>query len=135
MKKAFQLAVILLAFLPAISFAQASRTATAWNEMNSFHTILNATFTPAQQNDFAPVKQKAASLFAAARAWQKTEVPAEFKMEETKAALKKLVIACAAVNKAVEAEQPADELKRRITVANDVYQSIERECRIHPTAN
>ena len=88
MKKAIQLAVILLAFLPAISFAQDKKT--SWPEMKNFHSIMAATFHPAEEGNLAPVKAKADSLFMAAQAWQKSPIPSNYKEVETKAALKKL---------------------------------------------
>ena len=127
MKKALQLAVILLAFLPAISFAQAEKN--VWPEMKDFHAVMAASFHPVEDGNYAPLKEKAESLFTTAKAWQKSAIPASFKPVETKAALKKLVIKCAAVNKGVQANLSSDKLKVLITEAHDVFHTIAGECR------
>ena len=127
MKKALQLAVILLAFLPAISFAQDKKA--VWPEMKDFHAVMSATFHPVEDGNYAPLKEKAQSLFSTAQAWQKSAIPADFKPEETKAALKKLVIKCAAVSKAVQANLSDEKLKILITEAHDAFHTIVGECR------
>jgi hypothetical protein len=130
MRKAFQLAVILLAFVPAISFAQTEKN--VWTEMKKFHEVMAASFHPAEDGNFAPLKAKADELFAAARAWQKSPVPeAQFKMKETKDALRQLVIDCGAVQKAVIAGQGDEQLKTLITKAHDTFHKIAGECRQH----
>ncbi|MBL0356126.1 MAG: hypothetical protein IPP72_04225 [Chitinophagaceae bacterium] len=127
MKRVFQLAVVLLAFLPAISFAQDKKA--AWPEMKEFHAVMSTTFHPAEEGNFAPLKEKAEQLFEAAKKWQKSEIPANFKPTETKEALQNLVIKCGAVKKAVEAKKNDEELRRLITEAHDVFHTIAGECR------
>jgi hypothetical protein len=126
MRKAFKLAVILLAFLPAISFAQEKKV--TWAEMKNFHSIMSATFHPAEEGNFTPIKEKAASLFAAAKVWQKSAIPDNFKEKETKEALKKLVIKCGAVDKGVQAGYSDENLKKILTEAHDIFHSIVGEC-------
>jgi hypothetical protein len=128
MKKVLQLAVILLAFFPAISFAQAQKN--VWPEMKNFHAVMSSTFHPVEDGNYEPLKEKAESLFTTAKAWQKSAIPADFKPAETKAALKKLVIKCAAVSKAVQANLGNEKLKTLITEAHDVFHTIAGECRI-----
>ena len=127
MKKAIQLAVILLAFLPAVSFAQEKKA--SWPEMKNFHSIMASTFHPAEEGNLAPVKAKADSLFMAAQAWQKSPLPSNYKEIETKVALKKLVIRCAAVRKGVEANLTDVELKKLISAAHDAFHTIVGECK------
>ena len=126
MKRIVQLTVILLAFLPAISFAQEKKT--TWPELKKFHSFMAATFHPAEEGKFAPLKQKADSLFEAARTWQRSAIPEDFKAEETKEALKKLVIKCAAVKKAVEAKSSDEVLKKLITEAHEIFHQIVEKC-------
>ena len=51
MKKAIQFLGVMLAILPALSFGQAKKT--TWPEMKSFHTVMAATFHPAEEGNFA----------------------------------------------------------------------------------
>lgn len=136
MKKALQLAVILLAFLPTVSFGQAPAQAqteapkAVWPEMTSFHTLMSTSFHPAEEGNFAPLRTNADQLFAAAKTWQKSVVPEDkFKPKETKAALKDLVIDVAAVQKAVIAHRTDAELLTLITKAHDTFHRITGECR------
>jgi hypothetical protein len=127
MKKSLQLAVILLAFLPAISFAQDKKN--VWPEMKTFHSVMSSAFHPVEDGNYAPLKAKADSLFSTAQAWQRSPIPADYKPVETKAALKKLVIKCAAVNKGVQANLSDAQLKTLITEAHEVFHTIVGECR------
>lgn len=137
MKKALQLAVILLAFLPAISCAQTAEGAhttqagkDAWPEMTAFHTLMSGSFHPAEEGNFVSLKENAQKLFEAARNWQKSAIPEDkFKPKETKEALKKLVLDCNAVNKAVIAKNDDANLLRLITKAHDTFHTIVGECR------
>lgn len=131
MKRIFQLAVILLAFVPAVCFAQHSEKKSNWAEMKAFHTLMSSTFHPAEEGNLVPLKEKAEDLLKAAKAWQKSEIPADFKAEETRAALKKLTIECGALHKAIVAQKPDEQLKSMITSAHNVFHTIVGECRKH----
>ncbi len=128
MKKIFQLAVILMAFVPAISFGQEAKQ-NHWTEMKEFHTLMSATFHPVEDGNYVPLKEKAEDLFKASRAWQKSTIPANFKIEKTKDALRKLTIQCGGLHKAVEANKSDAELKLLITEAHDTFHLIAGECR------
>ncbi len=118
---------MLLAILPALSFGQTKKP--TWPEMKSFHTIMAGTFHPAEEGNFAPLKEKAEDLFNAAKTWQKSPIPEGFKQEETTKALKELVVRCAAVKKGVEANETNETLLRLITEAHDGFHTIVGECR------
>ncbi len=127
MKKAIQLLGVLLAILPALSFGQAKKT--TWPEMKAFHTVMAGTFHPAEEGNFAPLRERAEELFNAAKTWQKSPIADGFKQEETTKALKELVVRCAAVKKGVEANQDNNTLLRLITEAHDGFHTIVGECR------
>ncbi len=127
MKKIFQLALVLLAFLPLAGFAQEEKN--VWPEMKAFHTLIAASFHPAEEGNLAPVKEKAESLYQAARTWRESEVPAGFKKEETQNALKKLEIKCGELHKAVVAQASDDRIKALITEAHDAFHTIVERCR------
>jgi hypothetical protein len=130
MKNVFQLAVILLAMVPAASFAQTEKN--VWPEMKDFHTLMSTSFHPAEEGNFAPLRANADALFASAKAWQQSAVPEDkFKPKETKDALRKLVIDIAAVQKAVIANRTDAELLPLITKAHDTFHTIVGECRQH----
>jgi len=125
-KKIKLLAVVLLA---SVSIAFAQKAKSNWPEMKTFHSFMSSTFHPAEEGDFAPLKAKADSLLTAAKQWQASAVPGDFKPVETKAALTKLVAKCQAIQKAVAAKQSNEKLKTLITEAHDVFHTITGECR------
>lgn len=128
MKKALQLAVILAALVPAIGFGQQSKV--NWPQLKAFHEIMSASFHPAEEGNFAPLRANADNLFNAARTWQKSTIPEDqFKIKETKDALRRLTIDCAAVQKAVIANRTDAELLRLVTTAHDTFHRIVGECR------
>lgn len=128
MKKALQFAVVLMAFVPAIAFGQQAKV--NWPQLTAFHDILSATFHPAEEGNFAPLRANAENLFNAARTWQKSTIPADhFKVKETKDALRRLLIDCGAVHKAVLANRTDADLLPLITKAHDTFHQITGECR------
>lgn len=124
--KIMLLAVMLLA---GITTVNAQNTKPIWKEQNTFHSFMSAAFHPAEEGNFMPLKERADSLLLAAKNWQASPIPADFKPAETKAALKKLVIKCTAVKKAVDEKVSNEILMKLITEAHDVFHTIVGECR------
>jgi len=130
MKSMVRLVVIMLAMLPAISFAQTTKAKAApWPEMKAFHTLMSGTFHPAEEGNLAPLKEKADSLYMAAKTWQASTIPDNYKPEETKETLAKLVKNLKVLAGAVEAKADDAKLKVLITDAHDIFHKIVGECR------
>ena len=127
MKKIFQLAVVLMAFVPAICFGQSDKK--VWAELKTFHLLMSASYHPVEESNYAPLRTNAEQLYRAAKRWQQSEIPSNYRTAETKAALKNLHIKCAALYKAVAANKTDAELKMLITEAHDIFHNIEGECR------
>jgi len=127
MKSFVRLAVIMLALIPAMSFAQSSKT--AWKEMKTFHSFMSGTFHPSEEGNFKPLKEKADSLLIAAKAWQASKIPAGFKLKETKETLAKLVNQCENIAGAVKANAADEKLKVLIADAHDIFHQIVEKCR------
>lgn len=124
--KIMLLAVMLLTGITAM-YAQNIKP--EWKELKTFHSFMSSTFHPAEEGNFTPLKEKADSLLQAAKSWQAAPIPADFKPAETKAALKKLVVQCTAVKKAVDAKASNEMLMKQITEAHNVFHTIVGECR------
>ncbi len=127
MKKVFQLAVLIIAFLPVIGFAQ-TKTA-VWPEMKTFHSFMAATFHPAEEGNLQPLREKADSLYITAKNWQASAIPYNYKPTETTAALKKLVKQCASIKKYVGANMSDKDLTHLITEAHEIFHNIAGECK------
>ena len=128
MKSIVRLIVILLAMLPAISFAQDSKK-TGWPQMKTFHSFMSSTFHPTEDGNFKPLREKADSLLIAAKAWQASKIPANYKVEETTATLAELVIQCENIAGAVKTKAADEKLKVLISDAHDMFHKIVEKCR------
>jgi hypothetical protein len=126
MKKINVLLVALMLFVGS-AFAQTQKA--AWPEMKAFHTLMSGTFHPAEENNLAPLKEKAKELYNAAKTWYASEIPANYKPEETKEALKQLMVQCNDIWAEVAAKATDAKLKEMITKAHDIFHKIAGECR------
>jgi len=130
MKSIVRLAVVMLAMIPAMSFAQTGKATTApWAELKAFHALMSKTFHPSEEGNFAPLKAKADSLLIAAKAWQASKIPADYKPEETQETLAKLVKQCNLIAGAVAAKADDVKLKVLIADAHDIFHKIVGECK------
>ncbi len=123
----FLLATVIFA---GAGFAQTQKTATAvWPEMKAFHELMSSTFHPAEEGNFAPLKEKAPQLYRAAKVWFASEIPSTFKATETKATLEKLMIQCHDIWYQIDKKATDDKLKQMITEAHDTFHKIVGECK------
>lgn len=123
MKKILFIAISFIASL--VLFAQQP----TWKQLDNFHSVLSATFHPAEQNNLKPVKDSATVLLAKAKDWQIAAVPTGFNAVVTKPILKKLVAQCTAIKKAVQLNKTDHELKILITNAHETFHEIMEQCR------
>ena len=121
--------LMVVALMANIVIANAQTAAPAWPQMKTFHSYMAATFHPAEEGNFGPLKSKSDSLLIVAKLWQDSPIPSNYKNEETKTALKKLVKQCESVNKAVIKKSPDEELKKEITEAHEIFHHIVGECK------
>ena len=128
MKKVVKTLAIIFALLPMISFAQNAK-APVWAEMKAFHQVMSASFHPAEEHNYAPLKQNADSLFAVAKRWEASPLPANLKPKETKEALAKLVKQCDVIKMAVAKNVSDEKLMSLITEAHDTFHTIAGECK------
>ena len=107
-----------------------SRTPKAeWKESNEFHTVMAATFHPAEDGNFKPVRERSAELVTKATAWMNSTPPAEMSKPEIKENLKKLVAQATEVNTLVEKKATDAELKKQLSTLHDTFHTIIGLCR------
>ena len=126
-RKIFWAAILLMALSPAMQAQKTDKS--VWKELKAFHGFMSSSFHPAEEGNFTPLKQKADSMLMAAKNWQSSPVPADFKPAETKAALAKLVAQCTEVKKAVDNKASNEVLMKQITEAHKVFHTLVGECR------
>jgi len=127
MKIQMRTVIFLMILLPSLCFAQQAKP--SWPEMKTFHSYMSSTFHPAEEGNLVPLKAKADSLLIVAQLWNQSAVPSNFKPDETKAELTKLVTQCTIVKEAVAAKKDDKELTKLITAAHDIFHKIVGECR------
>ena len=127
MKKLFSI-LFFLAVAQVALFAQEQKKA-RWQEMYDYHEVMSVTFHSAEDGNLAPLKDKSGELLERAEAWKKSPVPPGYKPEVTADVLKRLVVQCKAVNKAVRKGKPDAELTAMITRTHDIFHEIMEKCR------
>jgi hypothetical protein len=127
MKQKIRLTVVALIAFVTTSLAQTKPA--PWAELKNFHHFMSASFHPAEEGNFEPLKQKADSMLTAAKQWLTAPVPAEYKPSETKKALKQLVKECDGIKRAVASNASDADLLKKITAAHDVFHTIVKECK------
>ena len=125
MNKKIKLSILAVLCTATSVFAQT--TPAVWTEMKNFHHFMSTTFHPAEEGNLTPLKEKSDSLLTAAKQWQASSIPATYKTAETKKTLKKLVQLCTKLKVSVANHVSDDELKKQITVAHDIFHTINKE--------
>ncbi|MEY4703038.1 MAG: hypothetical protein RIR96_935 [Bacteroidota bacterium] len=123
------LALLAIVCITGTAFAQENKT--AWPELKAFHAIMSASFHSAEEGNFAPLKEKTAEMYRAAKLWYASEIPENYKKEETKKTLEALMIQCNDIWDAVEKKASDSKLKDMITAAHDTFHKIVGECKKH----
>jgi len=127
MNKKLKLTALALLLTATSIFAQSSKA--TWAEMKNFHHFMSTTFHPSEEGNLTPLREKADSMLIAAKQWQVSPIPANYKTEETKKALTKLVKQCTLIKKAVAKKATDNVLKKQISDAHDIFHTIVEECR------
>jgi len=120
---------LILTFFAVLSFAFSFAQTPEWKEMHEFHTIMSATFHPAEENNLKPCKENAKVLLTKARAWEKAQVPVGYNASLAKPILKQLVQDCKALTEAVKTKKSDKELKALITKAHDTFHQFAEKCK------
>ena len=116
-----------MVFFAGSIFAQTEKK--AWSEMKEFHTIMAATFHPAEENDLKPLRAQVAELYRASKVWFASEVPADFKKAETTELLQQLMVQCNDIWSAVNDKADDAKLKNLITMAHDIFHKVAVTCK------
>lgn len=127
MQKRIQLLAI--ALLIAITSVMGQSAAKPWPEMKNFHHFISTTFHPSEEGNLLPLKGKADSMYLAAMQWHASAIPADYKIEETKKALHKLLEKCLEIKNSVAKKADDEKLKKLIAECHDIFHTIVKECR------
>lgn len=120
---------ILMAMAFLFPFTLMAQTSPVWKEQKTFHGLMSSSFHPAEEGNLNPLKVKADSLLIAAKLWNASAIPDNYKPKETAEQLKKLYQHCAKLKAAVKEKKDDKVLTEMIKQAHDVFHTIVGECK------
>ncbi len=126
MKKICFLVTLLISLVAVKSNAQDKFA--AWPALGAFHTVMSATFHPAEKGDFDPVKQRSGEMVDKAALLEKSDVPAQFDKPEISAALKTLKTRATALNKIVLKKAKDEKINNALISVHDTFHKIVGLC-------
>lgn len=101
----------------------------AWDaQIEAFHTLMSGTFHPAEEGNYAPLKEKAAAMAASAATWSAMQVPATHAGKGLEDKLTLLAEESAALSDEVAAGATDEELKDDIFALHDRFHEIVGLC-------
>jgi len=125
--KTLRISFLMVALCGAmVSFGQAKAE---WKEQKAYHGVMAATFHPAEEGNFAPLKERSSDLAKKATAWGKSVYPAGYDKAAIAPILKKLVAESKAIDKKVKAGASNEELNKLITALHDRFHEIAEKCK------
>jgi hypothetical protein len=123
-----KLAVVLL-MTAALLVSNASFSQKAkWKEMEDFHTVMGATFHPAEEGKLEPIRTRSKEMVDKAKAWEKSTAPEGYDKKAVSATLKKLVAGAKELDKMVKSKADDQALVARLSSLHDVFHEIMEKC-------
>lgn len=104
--------------------------ASGWKELDTFHTLLAATWHPAESNDLKPIRARADSLSLAAQAWSKAKVPTACDTEPVKTAIADVVTGSAKVEQLVAGNASDADVRAALHVVHERFEVVEKGCKV-----
>jgi hypothetical protein len=103
--------------------------ASGWKELDTFHTLMAATWHPVSaSNDFTVIRQKADSLTATSKRWAESKVPAPCDKKEIRDAIAAVVKGSEAVATLVAKKAPDAEVKTALHDLHEKFEVVEHGC-------
>jgi len=124
MKK--MLAMLTMVLLSAGAFAQTKPM--DWAELKAYHSVMSATFHPAEEGKLEPIKTRSGELVEKAVALQKSTPPADFDKKEISKKVKSLVKGSKNLDKMVKKNAPDADITKDFTALHDVFHDIVGLC-------
>lgn len=100
-----------------------------WKEKNRFHRSIGETFHPMEDGDFKPIRARSEELLKNAIAWQKSDIPTEYKdVKNIKETLILIVSQCKALDAKIKANASDEEIKKDLSDIHDSFHKIVGLC-------
>lgn len=112
-----------------VIFASAKLTAgEKWAELEAFHKVMSATFHPAEEGNFEPVKTRIGEMVEAASKMNSNPVPAEYNKTEILEAAKKLEAESKALEEKIKGNPANEEIFKDLNALHDTFHTIVGLC-------
>lgn len=126
--KHFRTTLTLVALILATHFISA-QTKVDWREKNRFHRSIGETFHPMEEGNLNPIRTRSAELVTNAIAWEKSEIPADYKdVKNIKKNLKLIVEQSKVLDAEVKANASDDVIKKDLAKLHDTFHTIVGLC-------
>ncbi len=102
----------------------------SWAELKAYHTVMAATFHPAEDGNLEPVKQRSGELASVSKAWLQSKPPADFNKPAILEKLKLLQVESAALDTLISGKKATDaDIKASLFKLHDRFHEIVGACR------
>lgn len=118
-------ALLLMLGLAQVASAQKK---TGWDELDAYHTVMAATFHPAEEGNLKPLMERAGELAEKAKALKASAIPEKFQKEGVKTSIKLLAKESKAIDKFVKTKPSDADLTKSITALHDRFHQVMEEC-------
>lgn len=117
-----------LTFIFVANSISAQSTFEKWPAIKEFHEIMSHTFHPAEEGDFAPIKNRSQEMVTKASLLLTSDIPKEFKTDAILASVKRLEIQSKELNKLVSSGSTDDVILKSISDLHDTFHDIVGFC-------
>jgi len=118
-------AIVALLFTAGIASAQSMDK---WPALKELHTVMAATFHPAEEGNLQPIKTRSEELMSKSAALLKSDVPADFRTNAILNSAEKLQLKTKAVHKLVTNKASDAEITKALTDAHNTFHEIVGLC-------
>ncbi len=126
---------ISLLFIASLFFAttlnaqdKSKEKADSWPEKTAFHSIMSATFHPAEEGDLSPVKKRSEELVKAAQAWMNSNPPANMEKPELRTKIRLLYRECVMLDNLIKNGGKDQDIKAELSKLHDLFHEIVGLC-------
>ena len=104
--------------------AQEHEVFNQWPALDSVHSILSATYHPAETGDVAPIKARATELAQTAKKLTPASIPQAWRTQEMRRAVKEFQAETLRVKQLVSKKAPDAQIVSKLSVAHDAFHRI-----------
>lgn len=106
-----------------------AQTKTVWKEKTEFHKVMSQTFHPAEEGNYAPIRNRINELVEKADAFKNSQIPAEFTNQKAiKSNLKKLAKQTKTFRKKINTGATDEQLKDDFMALHDTFHQVVGLC-------